>query len=119
VTVSPRTQIFEYLDGPRMVTALEDMRAGDLTPEQHRQLAACKDAVANAAPLPPLEYETRELTIEERLYRTAHDFRSWGCPEDEIGRDLAWKLIKLGHSVEDAEELLRSVGVTWSGSKAA
>jgi hypothetical protein len=99
------------------VTVLEDSRAGDLTAEQLLHLAACKRAVENAEPAPPMEYETREPTIEERLYRTAEDFRSWGAPEDLIGVDLAWKLVRLGHSTDEAEELLRSVGVTWSGSK--
>jgi hypothetical protein len=98
---------------------LDDLRAGDLTTDQLAHLLACRRAVENAAPLPPMEDVTREFTIQERLYRTAQDFRSWSAPEEEIGHDLAWKLIKLGHSVEDAEELFRAVGVTWSGSKAA
>jgi len=34
-----------------------------------------------------MEYEKRELTVEERLYRTAEDFRSLGAPEDLIGQD--------------------------------
>jgi hypothetical protein len=103
------------------MTMLEDSRAGDLTAEQLLHLAACKRAVENAEPPPAMEYETRELTIQERLYKTAEDFRSWGALEYEIGLDLAWKLIRLGYSTDDAEELLRDVGVTWSasGSKAA
>jgi hypothetical protein len=121
MSVSPRTQIFEYLDGPRREGSLDDMRAGDLSAEQLQHLAACKRAVENAEPLPPMEYEKRELTVQERLYGTAQDFRSWGAPEREIGLDLAWKLINLGYSTEDAEELLRDVGVEWaaSGTKAA
>ena len=100
------------------MTMLEDSRAGDLTADQLLHLAACKRAVENAEPLPAMEYEKRQRTIQERLYATAQDFRSWGAPEDLIGLDLAWKLIKLGYSTDEAEELLRSVGVTWSGSKA-
>jgi hypothetical protein len=91
----------------------------ELTTEQLAHILACRRAVENAEPLPALEYETRELTIEERLYRTAQDFRSWGAPEYEIGQDLAWKLLKLGYAIEDAEELLRDVGVTWSADRAA
>jgi hypothetical protein len=98
---------------------LEDTPAGDLSADQLLHLAACKRAVENAEPLPPLEYETRERTIQERLYATAEDFRSWGCPEAELGLDLAWKLLKLGYSTDEAEELLRSVGVTWSANRAA
>jgi hypothetical protein len=119
MTLSPRTQILDYLNGPKPEdrSALEDTPAGQLTPEQLIALAWSKRAVENAEPLPPLEYETRELTVQERLYRSAQDFRSWGAPEREIGVDLAWKLIKLGYSTEDAEELLRDVGVEWSASR--
>jgi len=101
------------------VTALEETPAGKLTPEQLIALAWSMRAVENAEPPPPLEYETRELTIEERLYKTAEDFRSWCVDEYLIGQDLAWKLIKLGHSTDEAEDLLRSVGVTWTAEKAS
>jgi hypothetical protein len=78
-------------------------------------LASCKRAIENAGPPPPLRHEQwLALTIEDRLYRTAEDFRRWSAPEREIGFDLAWKLIKGGYSTEDAEELLRTVGVEWS-----
>ena len=85
-------------------------------------LASCKRAVELAGPPPPLRHEQwLALTIEDRLYRTAEDFRRWGAPEWEIGLALAWKLIKLGYSTDDAEELLRDVGIKWdtSGTKAA
>jgi predicted Ser/Thr protein kinase len=66
-----------------------------------------------------MEYEKRDWTIEERLYATAQNFRSWGADEDLIGADLAWKLVQKGYSTEEAEELLRSVGVTWTAERAA
>ena len=123
MTISPRTQILEHLDSPkREGTALEDIRAGDLSAAQLLHLASCKRAVELAGPPPPLRHEQwLALTIEDRLYRTAEDFRRWGAPEGEIGLDLAWKLIKLGYSTDDAEETLRGVGVTWctSGASAA
>jgi hypothetical protein len=121
--MSAHTEILDYLKGPKLAVrnGLEDFRAGDLSAEQLLHLASCKRAVENAEPLPPMEYETRELTVQERLYRTAQDFRGWGAPEREIGLDLAWKLIKLGYSTDDTEELLRDVGVerSASGTKAA
>lgn len=123
MTASPRTQIFEYLDAPkRGCTALEDTRAGDLSAAQLLVLASCKRAVELAGPPPPLRHEQwLALTIEDRLYRTAEMFRAWGAQEREIGFDLAWKLIKLGHSTDEAADLLRSIGVDWcaSGTNAA
>jgi hypothetical protein len=98
------------------VTVLEDSRAGDLTADQLLHLAACKRAVEKAEPLPALEYERRERTIQERLYATAQDFRTWCSDEYLLGQDLAWKLVKLGYSPDDAEELLREVGVEWNAS---
>lgn len=100
------------------MTALEDTPAGRLTPEQLRQLASCKEAVANAGPPPPMEYETRELTIEERLYKTAESFRGWCDDEAAIGQDLAWKLVRIGYSTDEAEDLLRNVGVKWTAKAA-
>jgi hypothetical protein len=91
---------------------LEDMRAGDLTPEQLCHLAACMRAVRNADPLPPLAYEKRELTTEEHLCCAAEEFRAWGAPEDLIGVDLARKLLAQGYSQEEAAELLRAAGVS-------
>ena len=100
------------------MTALEDTPAGELTADQLLHLATCKRAVENATPLPPLEYQQRELTIEERLYRTAQDFRSW-CPDERLlGQDFAWNLVRLGYSTDEAEDLSRSVGVEWSASGA-
>src|ERR1019366_8168887 len=102
------------------MTMLEDARAGDLSASQLLHLAACKRAVEVAGPPPPLSHEQwLELTIEERLRRTAEDFRLWDAPEDLIGQDLAWKLVRLGYSTDDAEELLRSVGVTWFAGTAS
>jgi hypothetical protein len=100
------------------MTALEDTRAGDLTAEQLLHLYACKRAVENGDP-PPLEYETRELTVEERLYRTAEIFRTWCDDEEAIATDLAWKLVRIGYSTDQAEEVLRSVGITWTAKSSS
>jgi hypothetical protein len=102
-----------------MGAGLDDMQEilAGYSLEQIDHYRACRRAVEHAGAPPAMEYEKRELTVEERLYRTAEDFRSWGAPEDLIGQDLAWKLVKLGHSTDEAEELLRSVGVTWSPGK--
>jgi hypothetical protein len=56
-----------------------------------------------------------------RPFARTNDSTTSGAPESEIGFDLAWKLIKLGYSTEEAEEILRAVGVEWtaSGAKAA
>ncbi len=98
------------------MTALEDARAGDLTAEQLLHLAACKRAVENAEP-PPLEYEARDLTVEERLYKTAQIFRSWCDDEAAIATDLAWKLVRHGFSTDEAEEVLGRVGITWTARR--
>lgn len=99
------------------MTTLEDTKAGDLTAAQLLHLAACKRAVENSEPPPPLEYETRELTVEERLYRTAEVFRTWCDDEDAIATDLAWKLVRHGYSTDEAEEVLGRVGITWTAKK--
>jgi hypothetical protein len=100
------------------VTTLEDTPAGKLKPEQLRQLASCKEAVERAGPPPPMDYERRTLTIEERIYRTAEAFREWCEDESAIATDLAWKLVRFGYSTDQAEECLRSVGITWTAKAA-
>jgi hypothetical protein len=95
-------------------SALEQLPAAELSTDQLAHLLACRRAVEAAGPPPPLDWESRERTVEERLYSTAEGFRSWGAPERDIGLDLAQKLLRLGYSSESAEQLLRSVGVEWT-----
>ena len=109
-------QILEFLDAPK---ALEDLRARDLTTDQLAHLLACRRAVENAGAPPPMEYEKRELTIEERIYKTAEAFREWCDDEAAIAADLAWKLVRFGYSTDQAEECLRSVGISWSARSKA
>lgn len=101
------------------MTALEDLRAGDLTTDQLAHLLACRRAVETAGPPPPLEYEAREATVEDRLYRTAEVFRTWCDDENAIATDLAWKLVRSGYSTDEAEEVLGRVGITWTARKAS
>jgi hypothetical protein len=110
-----REKILQYLDGPRV--SLGDMRAGDMSLDQLDHYRANRRAMENAGPPPPLEYEQRELTIEERLYRTAEVFRTWCDDEDAIATDLAWKLVRHGFSTDEAEEVLGRVGITWTARK--
>jgi hypothetical protein len=100
------------------VTMLEDSRAGDLTAEQLLHLAACKRAVENADPLPPLDWETRERTAQERAYSFAQWGRSIGATDAMIGVELTRALLERGYSDEDAAELLADVGIGWTRSKA-
>lgn len=142
-------QILEYLDGPKREdkyhrTELDNMRLGDVTTDQLQHYLACRrvmeehldeetvfDELCRLSRLADEETTDafawitlggkREPTIEERLLRTAQDFRMWFSDEYLLGQDLAWKLIRLGYSCNEAEDLLRSVGVEWtaSGTKAA
>ena len=117
MTVSPRTQIFEYLDGPKVDLArpaLEEMRLRDATTEQLQQYIACKRAIENADPPPPLEWEIRERTVEERLFQFAEWCRAIGVDDDLIGSDLFKKLRKFGYSDDDALDALRDAGVVWN-----
>jgi hypothetical protein len=98
---------------------LDDMRAGDLSAEELLHLAACKRAVENAGPPPPLAWETRERTPQERAYNFAQWGRSIGATDAMIGVELTRVLLERGYSDEDAAELLADVGIGWTRSKAA
>jgi hypothetical protein len=114
---SVRAEILEYLEPS---VSLGDMRARDMTVEQLSHYTANRRAMENAGSPPPLEYEQRERSVAERLYETAEAFRLWCDDEDMLAADLAWKVIsKLGFTTEETEEVLRSVGITWSAEKPA
>lgn len=94
-------------------SAIGDMRIGDLNTDQLAHILANRRAMENAEPPPPMEWERREKTVQERVYAFAQWVRSVGI-EDEaaIGCDLFGKLLRFGHSDEDARETLRDVGIT-------
>ena len=66
-----------------------------------------------------MEWESREPTVEERVYRFAEYARSWGADEDLIAVDLYRKLLAFGYGADDAVEVLRDVGIEWTRGKAA
>jgi hypothetical protein len=86
----------------------------ELTTEQLAHILACRRAVEHAEPLPPLEYETRELTVEEKVFHFAEWARSIGIDDEAaIACDLYGKLsVRL--SAEDAAEVLRDVGIVYT-----
>lgn len=93
--------------------SLVDMRAGDLTADQLLHLASIKRALENADPLPPLEYERRERTTEERCFAFAQWARELGIDDAMIGSDLYRKLLAYDYGSEEALEVLRNIGVNW------
>lgn len=92
---------------------LDEMRAGDLTADQLLHLASCKRALENADPLPPLEYERRERTAEERCFAFAEWARELGISDAMIGSELYRKLLAYGYGSEYALQLLTDIGVDW------
>ena len=97
-------QILEHLD----------VRVADLTTEQLAHVLACRRARETAEQPPPLEWETREPTPEDRAWRFAQWARSVGIDDEvAIGSDLYGKLLALGYLEPDAVEVLRAVGIVW------
>ncbi|HUZ10737.1 MAG TPA: hypothetical protein VMU76_11295 [Acidimicrobiales bacterium] len=75
--------------------------------------AANKRALEQADAPPALEWELRELTVQDRAYRFATWCRDAGIDEDLIGVDIFGKLVELGYSEEQALAVLHDAGITW------
>jgi hypothetical protein len=97
---------------------LEELLIG-YTTEQLVHVVACRRARENAEPPPPLEWEKRELTVEDRIWRFAQWARGWGADEDLIAVDLFRKLVRFGYGDQDASEVLRQIGIDYAGSAAS
>jgi hypothetical protein len=95
------------------MTIIDDTPVKDLTDEQLAFALASRRAIANAEPLPPLEWQRRERTPEERAFQFAQWGRSIGASEGAIGCELTRALRDHGWIAEDVTELVADVGVVW------
>jgi hypothetical protein len=95
------------------VTIIDDTPVRDLTTEQLAFALANRRAIESAEPLPPLEWERRERTPEERAYTFADRGRSIGASEAAIGCELTRALREHAWTDEDVTELMADVGVIW------
>jgi hypothetical protein len=84
-----------------------------LTTDQLAHILASRRAAETAEPPPALAWETRERTVEERLYAFAQWARELGVDDRLIGRDLYGKLIAAGYAHVEALDVLRDVGIVW------
>ena len=97
---------------------LEDLRAGDLSTDELAHLLANRRAREANGPPPPMEWEQRERTVEDRAYRFVQWARSIGAEDDQIGSSLTTKLRRLGYSNDSATDVLRDVGIAWHSRSA-
>jgi hypothetical protein len=96
-----------------MTVTLEDLRAGDLSTDELAHLLANRRARETSGSPPPLEWEQRPRTIEDRAYRFSRWARSMGAEDDLISCSLTTDLGELGYSRDSAAEVLRDVGIVW------
>jgi hypothetical protein len=85
MTVSGRAQILEK---PAESDSVDNLRVADLTTEQLAHVLANRRALETSDPPPPLDWEARELTVQEQAYRFAQWGRSIGVGDDLIGCNL-------------------------------
>jgi hypothetical protein len=97
---------------------LEDLPAGDLSTDELAHVLANRRAKETFGPPPPLEWEQRPRTIEDRAWRFTKWARSIGAEDDLIGCNLTTKLRELGYSEDSAAEVLRDVGIAWPARSA-
>jgi hypothetical protein len=95
------------------MTIIEDTPVKNLTDEQLAFALANRRAIANTDPPPPLEWETRERTAEDRAYRFCQWARSWGAADAEIGPEIYNALVGIGYSDAAAMEVLQDIGIIW------
>jgi hypothetical protein len=94
-------------------STLEAFRAADLTTDQLSHLLANRRAKEMFGPPPPLEWELRPRTTEDKAHQFAQFGRSIGADDDLIGSNLFTSLIAKGYTEEHATEVLQAVGVVW------
>jgi hypothetical protein len=92
---------------------IEDLPVRDLSTATLAHVLASRRALEAAGAPPPMEWERRPRTVEDKAWRFSKWARSIGAEDDLIGCNLFSSLLAKGYAEEAATEVLRDVGVAW------